>query len=240
MRFSLLREEVKGKIPPEGLKAPWWNCILITNDQVTLIRSNCSSVECCLMLGKGHNHDCCDACGEGGDLICCDGCPASFHLTCHAPPLDEEDLPIKGDWLCLKCHYKQVSRNGTIQITQKMDALSTCTTPTETSSETTQPEKLTPAEIIEPAVPTCSRPTRSRRAAAASASSAVQVSTPNNALNNKVSQKKIQENKQMKIYRNKYNAYLAVKPKTNSPFDALIAAVQVNTLISISIFHVIN
>ena len=45
-------------------------------------------------LGKGHNHDCCDACGEGGDLICCDSCPASFHFTCHCPPLEEEDIPM--------------------------------------------------------------------------------------------------------------------------------------------------
>ena len=51
--------------------------------------------------GKGHNHDCCDACGEGGDLICCDSCPASFHLTCHCPPLVEEDIPT-GDWICLR------------------------------------------------------------------------------------------------------------------------------------------
>ena len=47
-----------------------------------------------IFLGKGHNHDCCDACGEGGDLICCDSCPASFHLSCHCPPLDEEDIPM--------------------------------------------------------------------------------------------------------------------------------------------------
>ncbi|CAB4054876.1 unnamed protein product [Lepeophtheirus salmonis] len=67
---------------------------------------------------KGHNHDCCDACGEGGNLICCDNCPSSFHLSCHAPPLDDEDIP-KGDWVCLRCHYKEVSRSGTISLAQR-------------------------------------------------------------------------------------------------------------------------
>ncbi|RVE51245.1 hypothetical protein evm_004049 [Chilo suppressalis] len=52
--------------------------------------------------GKGHNHDSCDACGEGGDLICCDRCPASFHLGCYDPPLDEQDIPA-GLWLCREC-----------------------------------------------------------------------------------------------------------------------------------------
>ncbi|XP_045517160.1 PHD finger protein 12 [Pieris brassicae] len=52
--------------------------------------------------GKGHNHDSCDACGEGGDLICCDRCPASFHLGCYDPPLDETDIP-SGSWLCKQC-----------------------------------------------------------------------------------------------------------------------------------------
>jgi len=52
--------------------------------------------------GKGHNHDCCDSCGEGGALICCDFCPASFHLQCHDPPLEDLDIP-DGDWMCIKC-----------------------------------------------------------------------------------------------------------------------------------------
>ncbi|XP_061723015.1 uncharacterized protein LOC133529335 [Cydia pomonella] len=52
--------------------------------------------------GKGHNRDSCDACGEGGDLICCDRCPASFHLGCYDPPLDENDIPA-GLWLCREC-----------------------------------------------------------------------------------------------------------------------------------------
>ncbi|CAH1118667.1 unnamed protein product [Phaedon cochleariae] len=54
--------------------------------------------------GKGHNHDSCDACGEGGDLICCDKCPSSFHLGCHDPPLEEQDIP-RGEWLCHSCKY---------------------------------------------------------------------------------------------------------------------------------------
>ncbi|CAG0888135.1 unnamed protein product [Darwinula stevensoni] len=52
--------------------------------------------------GRGHNHDKCDACGEGGDIICCDTCPASFHLQCTNPPLDEDCIP-KGEWMCSRC-----------------------------------------------------------------------------------------------------------------------------------------
>uniref|UniRef100_A0A1B6BWY5 PHD finger protein 12 n=2 Tax=Clastoptera arizonana TaxID=38151 RepID=A0A1B6BWY5_9HEMI len=53
--------------------------------------------------GKGHNHDSCDACGEGGNLLCCDKCPASFHLECHNPPLEEKDIPA-GQWVCHFCN----------------------------------------------------------------------------------------------------------------------------------------
>jgi len=53
--------------------------------------------------GRGHNHDCCDSCREGGALICCDSCPASFHLQCHDPPLEDNDIP-EGDWICIKCY----------------------------------------------------------------------------------------------------------------------------------------
>ncbi|XP_015925034.1 PHD finger protein 12 [Parasteatoda tepidariorum] len=52
--------------------------------------------------GRTINHDSCDSCKEGGDLICCDRCPAAFHLTCHDPPLSEDDLP-SGEWLCHSC-----------------------------------------------------------------------------------------------------------------------------------------
>lgn len=50
----------------------------------------------------GINHDYCDACEEGGELICCDQCPSSFHLNCHDPPLEEEEIP-NGKWLCNYC-----------------------------------------------------------------------------------------------------------------------------------------
>nr|CAH0105050.1 unnamed protein product [Daphnia galeata] len=56
--------------------------------------------------GRGHNRDSCDACKEGGELICCDSCPASFHLQCHDPPLEETDLP-KGLWNCHSCRVKK-------------------------------------------------------------------------------------------------------------------------------------
>lgn len=52
--------------------------------------------------GKTANHDCCDSCKEGGDLLCCDRCPVAFHLQCHDPPLEEDDVPT-GEWLCHKC-----------------------------------------------------------------------------------------------------------------------------------------
>ncbi|GAB6030049.1 hypothetical protein CHUAL_005732 [Chamberlinius hualienensis] len=55
--------------------------------------------------GRSVNHDCCDSCNEGGDLICCDNCPAAFHLQCHDPPLDEDDLPT-GEWLCHCCRMQ--------------------------------------------------------------------------------------------------------------------------------------
>ena len=52
--------------------------------------------------GRAINHDSCDSCKEGGDLLCCDKCPASFHLQCHNPPLEEDDVP-PGEWICHRC-----------------------------------------------------------------------------------------------------------------------------------------
>jgi hypothetical protein len=48
------------------------------------------------------NNEYCNYCDEGGSLINCDRCPASFHLLCHEPPLDE--IP-KGDFICNSCKY---------------------------------------------------------------------------------------------------------------------------------------
>ncbi|EDV92235.1 PHD finger protein 12 [Drosophila grimshawi] len=59
--------------------------------------------------GRGHNHDLCDACEEGGNLLCCDRCPSSFHLQCHDPPLNEEDIPT-GQWLCHSCRMAKVAQ----------------------------------------------------------------------------------------------------------------------------------
>ncbi|ALC49059.1 CG3815 [Drosophila busckii] len=67
--------------------------------------------------GRGHNHDLCDACEEGGNLLCCDRCPSSFHLQCHDPPLNEEDIPT-GQWLCHSCRMVKVaqpSKSGSVE-----------------------------------------------------------------------------------------------------------------------------
>ncbi|KAG4078348.1 hypothetical protein HA402_013058 [Bradysia odoriphaga] len=71
-------------------------------DEVNLKSNAKKSHPYCKRPGRGHNRDSCDACEEGGELICCDRCPSSFHLTCHDPPLREEDIP-SGTWLCLNC-----------------------------------------------------------------------------------------------------------------------------------------
>ena len=48
------------------------------------------------------NNEFCYYCEEGGQLLNCDRCPASFHLMCHEPPLDLDQVP-KGEFLCNKC-----------------------------------------------------------------------------------------------------------------------------------------
>lgn len=40
--------------------------------------------------GCSRNQDFCHSCGETGALICCHECPASFHYSCHDPPLQVE------------------------------------------------------------------------------------------------------------------------------------------------------
>ncbi|GFS49313.1 PHD finger protein 12 [Nephila pilipes] len=71
--------------------------------------------------GRSVNHDSCDGCKEGGDLICCDRCPAAFHLTCHDPPLSEEDLP-SGEWLCHRCRTTSEVEEPAICIPQPCNA----------------------------------------------------------------------------------------------------------------------
>ncbi|RZF48741.1 hypothetical protein LSTR_LSTR013825 [Laodelphax striatellus] len=61
--------------------------------------------------GRGHNHDLCDSCHEGGDLLCCDNCPASFHLVCVNPPLQDENIPA-GEWRCQKCTAEKPQKNA--------------------------------------------------------------------------------------------------------------------------------
>jgi len=68
--------------------------------------------------GKGHNHDCCDSCFEGGALICCDCCPSSFHLQCHDPPLEDDDIP-EGDWVCIKCFASKPENQKLVSMAKK-------------------------------------------------------------------------------------------------------------------------
>lgn len=74
------------------------------------------------------NHDVCDSCSEAGNLICCDYCTASFHLSCHDPPLEESDIPM-GLWLCHTCTMKE-------KIAQKKDG----------SEKANNPEIIPPQE----------------------------------------------------------------------------------------------
>ncbi|KAL4223515.1 PHD finger protein 12 [Mactra antiquata] len=77
--------------------------------------------------GKAINHDYCDSCTEGGDLVCCDRCPASFHLQCHDPPLEEDDIP-PGEWICHRC------KTGPKELPQKDDDASSTKSGSSTAS----------------------------------------------------------------------------------------------------------
>ncbi|KAJ8984140.1 hypothetical protein NQ317_017790 [Molorchus minor] len=93
--------------------------------------------------GKGHNHDSCDACSEGGDLICCDKCPSSFHLGCHDPPLEEQDIP-RGEWLCHSCRV-QKSQSTAPQLRSKRSN----STPSSTSGiKPPKKQKLCPMDLL--------------------------------------------------------------------------------------------
>ncbi|XP_035900452.1 PHD finger protein 12 [Anopheles stephensi] len=67
--------------------------------------------------GRGHNNDTCDSCKEGGALLCCDRCPSSFHLSCHDPPLSEQEIPF-GQWVCHTCKCKSALEE-TLGISEK-------------------------------------------------------------------------------------------------------------------------
>ncbi|XP_050409401.1 PHD finger protein 12 [Patella vulgata] len=83
--------------------------------------------------GRAVNHDCCDSCKEGGDLLCCDRCPAAFHLQCHDPPLDEDDLP-PGEWLCHRCRVTPETKDD--------ETASNCSTTSSKSSKSSTKNRL--------------------------------------------------------------------------------------------------
>ncbi|KAJ6635399.1 PHD finger protein 12 [Pseudolycoriella hygida] len=107
--FQWKRDECKCQCKSLHCKLFKRNCFQLIQelikppDEVNLkVNAKKSHPYCKRPGGRGHNRDNCDACEEGGELICCDRCPSSFHLTCHDPPLREEDIP-SGMWLCLNC-----------------------------------------------------------------------------------------------------------------------------------------
>eukprot|EP00092_Neocalanus_flemingeri_P030683 GFUD01033315.1.p1 GENE.GFUD01033315.1~~GFUD01033315.1.p1 ORF type:complete len:771 (+),score=220.33 GFUD01033315.1:57-2369(+) len=97
--------------------------------------------------GKGHNHDCCDSCFEGGALICCDSCPSSFHLQCHDPPLEDNDIP-EGDWICIKCFAAKPENQKLVANAKKKDK-----SPAKISKQKSIEEKLKSPDKALPKVP---------------------------------------------------------------------------------------
>jgi hypothetical protein len=94
------------------------------------------------------NHDTCDSCSEAGNLICCDYCTASFHLSCHDPPLEEEDIPA-GLWLCHTCTMKEKYA----KVVNDENVVDPDEAPTSTTNEVEQ-EHEQPMEIVETVVKT--------------------------------------------------------------------------------------
>ena len=111
------------------------------------------------------NHDTCDSCAEPGNLICCDYCTASFHLTCHDPPLEEKDIPM-GLWLCHTCTMKEKiakkkeeSEKANVPELVPAPEETTQSSSTDTESQVTSLEQTTPdvemkAETTEPLIET--------------------------------------------------------------------------------------
>ncbi|KAJ8917325.1 hypothetical protein NQ315_002347, partial [Exocentrus adspersus] len=97
--------------------------------------------------GKGHNHDSCDACGEGGELICCDKCPSSFHLGCHDPPLEEQDIP-QGDWLCHSCIYAKNQTEAASSVPQLRSKRSNSTPAGASGTKPVKKAKLSAIDML--------------------------------------------------------------------------------------------
>ena len=142
-------------------------------------------------------------------MICCDCCPASFHFSCHCPPLEEEDIPM-GDWICLRCYHKEKSRLTTIK------------------ANTPQPSTPENELELDPSIEVVENPTATNSTSSTTRSS--RGGRGGRGGNRKqqtvVELSEIEKNK-IKMYRLKYDKYLKAKPITNSPFDALIKASQV-------------
>ena len=56
------------------------------------------------------NNEYCSYCFEGGNILNCDRCPTSFHLLCHEPPLNFDEIPA-GEFICNKCKANSACGN---------------------------------------------------------------------------------------------------------------------------------
>ncbi|KAJ8251586.1 hypothetical protein GJAV_G00222930 [Gymnothorax javanicus] len=52
-------------------------------------------------LDEQKNDDQCSVCGKKDSLLCCDQCPRAFHLGCHIPTVEQNNLGEQ--WLCTFC-----------------------------------------------------------------------------------------------------------------------------------------
>ena len=125
---------------------------------------------------------------------------------------------FQGDWICLRCYHREQLRLATANANTEMNMVGVKgITKSDAGGDAASEISLEQPVPAAPAATTSGRGRKTKgkgkkqqQAAAAAA-------------------EKAEKEKRVKIYRQKYERYLRVKPETNSPFDTLIAASQVSS-----------